>query len=74
MSTMAQITAEVLSFPIKSRALLADLLLDSLDDAEPHNYDEAWLAEAKRRSLEVCDESTCSSHYDVMNNARSALK
>ncbi len=42
MQTIAEVTAEVLSFPSKSRALLADILLDSLNDAELKNYDEIW--------------------------------
>lgn len=75
MSTMAKITAEVLSFPAKSRALLADLLLDSLEDTDIESVDEAWFSEAKRRSREIAESSEkYRSHSDVMAKAHEALK
>lgn len=75
MSTIAEVTAEALSFPSKSRAILADVLLDSLNDAEVKNYDEVWLAEAKRRDKEITgNKVSCKTHSEVLQRARKALK
>lgn len=75
MSTIAEITAEVLSFPSKSRAILADVLLDSLNDAEIKNYDKVWLAEAKRRDKEITDNKViCKTHTEVLQRAREAIR
>ena len=48
MPTIAEITTHALSLPVKSRALLADVLLDSLAEVEIKNYDQIWLDEAKK--------------------------
>ena len=53
MPTIADVTTQALSFPSKSRAILADLLLDSLNEVESTNYDKLWLIEAKRRDKEM---------------------
>ena len=75
MSTIAEITAEVLSFPSKSRAILADVLLDSLNDVEVKNYDKVWLAEAKRRDNEITENKViCKTHSEVLQRAREAIR
>ena len=75
MSTIAEITAEALSFPSKSRAILADLLLDSLNEVEVKNYDEVWLSEAKRRDRDITEgKVTCRTHSEVLEKAKDALK
>ena len=75
MSTIAEITAEVLSFPPKSRAILADVLLDSLNDVEVENYDKIWLAEAKRRDKEITENKViCNTHAEVLQCAREAIR
>ena len=75
MSTIAEVTAEVLSFPSKSRAILADILLDSLNDVEVENYDKIWLAEAKRRDKDITDNKViCKSHAEVLQRAREAIR
>lgn len=53
MSTMKELSCQVLQMPRKSRALLADLLLESLDDAPSRGYEKEWLAEARRRDGEM---------------------
>jgi hypothetical protein len=51
--TVEQIAEEALALPSESRALLADKLVESLDEAALSRIDHAWLAEAKRRREEV---------------------
>jgi putative addiction module component (TIGR02574 family) len=51
--TVEQIAKEALALPSESRALLADKLVESLDNAALSRIDHAWLAEAKRRRDEV---------------------
>jgi hypothetical protein len=75
MSTIAELTAEALSFPSKSRAILADVLLDSLNDTEVKNYDEVWLAEAKRRDREITENKvSCKTHSEVLERARKIIR
>jgi len=75
MSTIARVTAEVLSFPARSRAILADVLLDSLNDVEVNNYDNIWLAEAKRRDKEItANKVICKTHSAVLQRAREAIR
>ena len=75
MSTIAEVTAEVLSLPSKSRAILADVLLDSLNDVEVKNYDKIWLAEAKRRDEEITTKKLiCKTHTEVLLRAREAIR
>jgi putative addiction module component (TIGR02574 family) len=47
-----QLEAEALELPVRDRARLATLLLESLDgeaDEDPAEVEEAWLDEAERR-------------------------
>ena len=75
MSTIAEITVEALSFPSKSRAILADVLLDSLNEVEVKNYDEVWLAEAKRRDREITEKKvSCKTHSEVLKRARKSIR
>ena len=75
MPTIAEVTTYALSLPVKSRALLADVLLDSLAEVEIKNYDQIWLDEAKRRDKEISDNKVqCKSHSEVMKNAGEVLK
>ncbi len=75
MSTIAEVTAEVLLFPSKSRAILADVLLDSLNDIEVKNYDKVWLAEAKRRDKEITENKVIfKTHSEVLQRAKEAIR
>ena len=48
--TIEELAAEALSLPSESRALLAEQLVESLDDFAPASHlDELWAAEAQRR-------------------------
>lgn len=75
MPTIAEISSEILSLPAKSRAILADMLLDSLNDIEIRNYDKIWLDEAKRRNKEIVDgKVSCKTHSEVLCNAKAAIR
>ena len=57
MRSIEQLTAELLSLPSASRALLADKLVESLEfDTDP-TIQAIWVAEAKRRRDEIQDGS-----------------
>ncbi len=74
MLTISNATAEVLAMPTKSRAILADLLLDSLNDVDTQNYDKIWIDEAQRRDKEMSDNKpVCKSHEEVMQRAKEEL-
>jgi len=51
--TVEQLAEEALALPSKSRALLADRIVESLDAAELSDLDQLWAADAKRRRDEV---------------------
>jgi hypothetical protein len=74
-TTIKSITTNALTLPQKSRALLANILLDTLDKAvEPIDNDHAWIKEAKRRDKEMnSGKSSCKSHKEVMNAAYEAI-
>ncbi|MBU8901226.1 MAG: addiction module protein [Victivallales bacterium] len=74
MSTIAEFTTRVLSLPSKSRAILADVLLDSLNDVEIINYDKLWIDEAQRRDKEItAGKVSCKPHSEVIKRARKEL-
>lgn len=51
--TIEQLAEEALALPSKSRALLADRIVESLDAGELSDLDQLWATEAKRRRDEV---------------------
>lgn len=74
MSTITEITTKVLSLPIKSRAMLADVLLESLSEEEVNNHEILWLKEAKIRNDNISSGNTkCNTHETVLQNARNIL-
>ncbi len=73
--TIRELSGLALGLPTRSRAILADLLLDSLDDGSPESYDTAWLELAKRRDAELDKETAgVKNHSDVMAAAREAVR
>jgi putative addiction module component (TIGR02574 family) len=50
---LEQITQSALSLPLNARAALAERLLQSLDDEEFSDIDEAWIKEAEKRYQEL---------------------
>ena len=51
--TLEQLTEAAMQLPMASRIVLADKLVDSLDFAEPDEYQRIWIQEAIRRRDEV---------------------
>jgi len=52
-TSVERLAEQALKLPSESRARLADLLVESLDDDELGRIDGLWTAEAKRRRDEV---------------------
>jgi len=74
-ATAKSITSSALTLPQKSRALLADILLDTLDKVvEPIDNEHAWIKEAKRRDKDMdSGKSSSQSHKEVMKAAYEAI-
>ena len=53
--TLEDLAKEAMKMPSGARARLADLLVQSLDDAPLNDIDRAWIELAKRRRDEVRD-------------------
>jgi len=51
--TPEDLAKKAMEMPSEERARLADLLVESLDDAPLNEIDRAWAEEAKRRRDEV---------------------
>jgi hypothetical protein len=51
--TVDRLIEQAMTLPSESRARLADLLVESLDDDDLGRIDRMWAAEAKRRRDEV---------------------
>ncbi|OFZ55698.1 MAG: hypothetical protein A2328_03265, partial [Bdellovibrionales bacterium RIFOXYB2_FULL_36_6] len=52
-ATVEKIALELLGLPTKSRALLAEKLIESLDEKQDKNVESLWIKEARRRSKEI---------------------
>ena len=66
---------DALSLPPGSRAMLADQLLESLDDEAQAKIDAMWAEEAERRDKEIEDGLVTPIPGDeVMNRLRSRYK
>ncbi|HEX3186995.1 MAG TPA: addiction module protein [Pyrinomonadaceae bacterium] len=52
-TTVEQLAKQAMSLPSESRARLADLLVESLEDDDLGQTEQLWLKEAKRRRDEV---------------------
>jgi len=74
-ANVKELSTLALGLPTRSRAVLADLLLDSLDEGSTESFDAAWLTLARDRDAEL-DASTAASksHADVMAAARKAVR
>ena len=73
--TLRDITLQILELPQRSRALLADMILDSLDEQPENNNDKAWLKIAYKRDREISASNVkCKSHDEIVNSVRMKLK
>jgi len=52
-ATVEKIALELLGLPAKSRALLAEKLIESLDEKQDKDVESLWIREARRRSREM---------------------
>ena len=70
-----EISIKALKLPARSRALLADMLLDSLDEDSAETNEEAWIKLAKKRDEDISKgRVTCKTHTELMKAAREALR
>ena len=70
-----ELSSLALGLPERSRAMLADLLLEGLDEGNPDSYETAWLELAKQRDAQLDDGSTqAKSHRQIMASAREAVR
>ena len=53
MSEFEELTTRAMALPVESRAELAELLIQSLDEQDPEEIKSAWLAEIRRRDHEI---------------------
>ncbi len=75
MAELDLITSEILSFPSEQRALLAEILIQSLDEPEESEVKTAWLTEIHRRSQEIrAGNEVCKPALEVLREARNELR
>jgi hypothetical protein len=73
--TIREISSQALSLPPKSRAILANMLLDSLEEVRVSDNEKKWIEEAKKRDKEITEgKVVCKSHDDVMKSAYKAIE
>ena len=74
-ASVKELTGQLLVLPKRSRALIADLLLDSLDEGSGGQNERAWIETAKKRD-KAMDAGTVTgrTHKQVMAAARGALQ
>lgn len=73
--SVKEISVQALKLPARSRALLADLLLDSLDECSAEANERAWLALARKRDADITKRRvSCKTHTEIMKAAREALR
>jgi putative addiction module component (TIGR02574 family) len=53
MGEFEELTTQVMALPAKSRAELAELLIQSLEEPDDPEIKSAWLAEIQRRDQEI---------------------
>jgi hypothetical protein len=74
-TTIEKIALEILGLPAESRALLAEKLIESLDEKQDRDVEALWIKEAKRRSREIkSGKVKCKQAKDVLREARLKLK
>ncbi len=70
-----KITSEVLTLPAENRAQLAEILIQSLDEADDLEIKSAWLKEIQAREQEIKDgTAVCKPADQVLKEAREQLR
>jgi len=74
-TTVEKMALELLGLPAKSRALLAEKLIESLDEKQDKDVEALWIKEAKRRSREIkSGKVKCKQAKEIIRDARLKLK
>jgi putative addiction module component (TIGR02574 family) len=74
-SSIREVTARALALPQRSRALLAEVLLDSLDEPSGGEVEQAWLELAEARDAEMSSGQVTGLDYDeAMARVRKNLR
>jgi hypothetical protein len=72
---LEKLKAELMELPLESRAILAQSLIDSLDEAIDPDADELWLAEVGKRDLEIRNGTAKTTPVNqVLRDARNRLQ
>ena len=75
MSEFEELTKRALALPAKSRAELAELLIQSLEEDDDQDLKDAWLAEIHRRNQEIRAGASVTQPADhVLREAREHLR
>jgi hypothetical protein len=75
MSELEELTTRALALPAKSRAELAELLIQSLAEADDLDVKAAWLVEIRRRDREIgAGASVIKPTDQVLREAREHLR
>ncbi|MFQ5900995.1 MAG: addiction module protein [Thermodesulfobacteriota bacterium] len=75
MIELEKITSEALTLPNESRAELAEILIQSLDEKEDKDIKSVWLAEIHRRDQEIrAGASVTKPAIEVLKEAREQLR
>ncbi len=73
--SVKEIAVELLGLPAKSRALLAEKLIESLDEKVDEGAKTLWIKEAKKRSRQIKNGSVrCKPAKEALKQARLKLK
>ena len=72
--TLTDLTAQVLALPRRSRAVLVELLLETLDEETQTDAEAQWLGLAEKRDAEMAaGRVQPKTHEEVMSAAWGAL-
>ena len=75
MSKFEEVTSKAMALPLKNRAELAELLIQSLDEKEDEEVRSAWLAEIHRRNQEIRSGTPVTKPAEqVLSEAREILR
>lgn len=73
-ATAKEISKHAMKLSAKSRAVIADMLLESLGDHKSSDNEKQWLKEAKKRDQEISDGNVhCKTHDEVMKSIFEAI-
>ncbi|RJP19031.1 MAG: addiction module antitoxin RelB [Candidatus Omnitrophota bacterium] len=75
MTDFEEISLKAMALPVESRAELAEILIQSLDEDENEDHKSAWLEEIHRRDQEIRVGASITKTADqVLREARETLR